>query len=108
MRFRTAALALALALALLGACGGGGGGGGGGATTPPANPTVSGTVAANAALAGYQMEVFPFTPTAGILMATTGANGQYSVTFTTPGLQGPFLIHAVRPLQDSEPQYQRL
>jgi hypothetical protein len=105
MRLRTTALALALAL--LGACGGGGGGGGG-ATTPPANPTVSGTVAANAALAGYEMEVFPFTPTAGILMATTGANGQYSVTSTTPGLQGPFLIHALRPLQDSEPQYQRL
>jgi len=101
MRLRTAALALALTL--FGACGGGSGG-----SQVPLT-TVSGTVAADAALAGYGVSVFaPDEPPnqGGALTAngTTGPDGRYSATSFMGNLR-PFVVEASG---SQERQYQIL
>jgi hypothetical protein len=108
MRLRSAGFAVALAL--LCACSGGEGGSGGstGGNPPFAQPTtLSGTVAADIALAGYLLD---FLSPAGSSVAqgtsaTAAADGSYSVT-TNHSL--PLLIRAGRFVQDGEPQYPRL
>src|SRR5262249_10259494 len=82
-------------LALLGACGGGGGGGGGGSQV--SQTTVSGTVAADAALADYDISVFaPIegqpTNSTSVRSASgrTGPDGRYAAT-SFLGTVRPFL-----------------
>jgi hypothetical protein len=91
MRLRT--IALAFALALLGACAGDDNKG------PPLT-TVSGTVAADAALAGYSVSVFTPTesPNQGAYVATgtTGPDGRFSAT-SYLGTLRPFVIGAGAP-----------
>jgi beta-lactam-binding protein with PASTA domain/N-acetylneuraminic acid mutarotase len=81
---------------LLSACGGGGGGGGTSTPPPPPPPqtaTISGTVAAGAAVTGtvsvYDSSTHSQPATANIVI---GASGQYSVVVT--GLTAPFLLQA--------------
>jgi beta-lactam-binding protein with PASTA domain len=95
-RQRTArVLAGLMASVLLSACGGGGGGGG--STPPPPPPpqtaTITGTVAAGAALTGT-VAVFDSSTHSQPTIANTaiGAGGQYSVVVT--GLTPPFLLQA--------------
>jgi len=108
-------IALAFAVSVLSACSGGGGsggGGGGGSAPPPGQQTtVSGTVAANIPLGGYDVAIVAPAGGAGSLgpQVTTGSDGRYSAR--VEGLLPPqhvTLIRAGRFVQDGEPQYQRL
>jgi hypothetical protein len=106
---RTAALTFCLLL--LCACGGGGGDG---SSAPPTPRTVSGTVAANTALAGYDVDVLAPSAPSGTTVdgvgGTTGADGRYSVTTDTTNAFAvpPVLVRAGGSVVDAEPQYQRL
>lgn len=109
-------VALGFAVSLLGACGGSGGGGSSqasagdpGPAPAPGPTTLSGTVAANVALASYDVQVFapalpPSSAGVGVFTDTSRDDGRYGVTVTA-GQGPPFLILASRFFQDAEPQY---
>jgi hypothetical protein len=91
---------------LLSACGGGGGGGGSAPPTPPPPPpqtaTISGNVAAWAALTGT-VSVYDSSSHSQPVVASTaiGPGGQYSVAVT--GLTAPFLLQATGQLGGQGP-----
>jgi hypothetical protein len=99
-------IALVFAVTVLNACSGGGGGG----QPPQPQVTLSGTVAGDAAIPSYSVDILSqvndLKGGAFAAKGTTGADGRYSATSFLPN--PPFFITASPLFQQDQPQYPRL